>query len=64
MGFLARWEERAASMAEFEENVCTVSQQLPIDTYNRRTSVDIVIEPYDIHTTVVVFPTTQRDAGN
>jgi hypothetical protein len=57
-------EERAGTMEEFEENVCTVSQQLPIDDYTRPTSVDILIEPYDISTTVVIFPTTQRDSAN
>jgi hypothetical protein len=57
-------EERAGSMAEFQENVCTVAQQLPIKTYDRPTRVDILIEPYGIDTTVVVFPTAQRDSGN
>jgi len=60
----AAGEERAASMEEFEQNVCTVSQQLPIDEYDRPTTVDILIEPYDISTTVVVFPTNQRDSAN
>ncbi len=60
----AQAQERAGSEDEFKENVCTTAQQLPLDTYDRPTRVEILIEPYGIETAVVVFPTSQRDKGN
>jgi hypothetical protein len=57
-------QERAGSEAEFKKNVCTTAQQLPLDTYDRPTRVQILIEPYGIETAVVVFPTSKRDQGN
>ncbi len=57
-------QERAGSQEEFELNVCTTAQQLPHDTYDRPTRVEILIEPYGIETAVVVFPTSQRDKGD
>jgi len=60
----AQAQERAGSQEEFEENVCTTAQQLPLDSYERPTRVEILIEPYGIETAVVVFPTSRRDQGN
>jgi hypothetical protein len=57
-------QERAGSAAEFEENVCTTAQQLPLDTYDRPTVVAIRIMPMDIETKVTVFPTSRGTQAN
>ncbi|WP_299788474.1 hypothetical protein [uncultured Marivita sp.] len=52
----AAGQEQASSMAEWENTVCEVAQQLPLDSYEGPTVVPIVIEPYGIETRVVIFP--------